>query len=251
MAEAALRFDGLTKRYPGATALSDVSMEIAPGELRAIIGPNGAGKSTLFGLITGVHDVTAGHVYYFGDDITGRSPSAIVRMGIGRAFQVARLFTQLTVFENTLAAVHAHNNSSWWFFRRLGGCRREHERTDTILEEFDLADVARMSAGVLSQGDKKRLELAMARALDPKVLLLDEPTAGMSPSETEQTVALLRRLHVEGGLTILLTEHDMSVVFALAGEVTVLNQGEVLTSGPPEAVRDDRRVVDVYLGEGT
>lgn len=249
MAAVALRTEGLTKRYPGTLALSDVSIEVPEGQLRAIIGPNGAGKSTLFAIVTGLYPPSAGKVFYFGEDITNRSPANVARLGIARAFQVARLFTHLSVYENVLAAVHADRNSAWWFFRPLRSCRDHDVRAREVLERLDLAGVADVPAGTLSQGDKKRLELAMAYALDPKLLLLDEPTAGMSPAETRETIELLRRLHDADDITILLTEHDMRVVFALAEQVTVLHQGQVLADGPPEAIRDDPRVVEVYLGE--
>ena len=245
----ALELRGVGKVFARTAALNDVMMQVPDGQLRAIIGPNGAGKSTLFGVVSGVHAPTSGTVHLYGRDITGRSPASVVRAGMARAFQVARLFNDLTVFENVLAAVHARRRTAWQFFRPLGSDRAAAAETWSLLEEVGIDREHNRLAGVLSQGDKKLLELGMALALDPKVLLLDEPTAGMSPAETQRTVAILQDLHSRRGLTILLTEHDMGVVFTLAEEVSVLHYGEVLTTGSPAEVRDDPRVIEVYLGE--
>jgi len=245
----ALELERLTKRFARTEAVSDVSLAVPDGQLRAIIGPNGAGKSTLFALISGVHLPTSGRVRLHGKDITAKGPAQVVRMGIGRAFQVARLFTELSVFHNVLAAVHAHRRTSWRFFRTLGSDEVATATAHELLDEVGLGAAARVQAGVLSQGDKKLLELTMALALEPRVLLLDEPTAGMSPAETQRTVEILRQRHRSRGITILLTEHDMGVVFALAEEISVLHHGQLLTTGAPEAVRAHPDVVEVYLGE--
>jgi branched-chain amino acid transport system ATP-binding protein len=245
----ALELDGLTKRFARTEALSGVSLTVPDGQLRAIIGPNGAGKSTLFALISGVHEPTAGGVRFYGRDITGKPPAQVVRLGIGRAFQVARLFADLTVLDNVRTAVHAHRRTAWRFFRTVRSHREATDAAIELLEEVGLGAEASTQAGVLSQGDKKLLELSMALALEPRVLLLDEPTAGMSPGETQQTVDILRQLHQSRGITILLTEHDMGVVFALAQEVSVLHYGRLLRTGTPVEVRADPQVIDVYLGE--
>ncbi|MPY92015.1 MAG: ATP-binding cassette domain-containing protein [Acidimicrobiia bacterium] len=245
----ALELEDLTKRFARTEALSEVTLSVPEGQLRAIIGPNGAGKSTLFALISGVHIPTAGAVRLYGADITGKGPAEVVRLGIGRAFQVARLFADLTVIDNVLAAVHAHRRSAWRFFRTVRSDKEANRAAVELLDEVGLTSSARVQAGVLSQGDKKILELTMALALDPRVLLLDEPTAGMSPAETQRTVEMLRQLHRARGITILLTEHDMGVVFALAEEVSVLHLGRLLRTGSPAEVRADPEVIEVYLGE--
>ncbi|GIW09555.1 MAG: ABC transporter ATP-binding protein [Dehalococcoidia bacterium] len=199
-------------------------------------------------MISGEHRPEEGSVEFDGQNITGWPPWKCVRKGMARAFQVARVFPRLTVYENVLAAVMAHDGTSWQFWRprsRVPG--RLH--TLDLLKETGLAPLAHTPAAVLSQGDRKRLEIAIALALEPRLLLLDEPTAGMSPEETHATVELVRQLWRERGLTVLLTEHDMSVVFALAEEITVLHRGQVLCSGAPAEVRGRSDVREVYLGD--
>ncbi|MGZ0217428.1 MAG: ABC transporter ATP-binding protein [Acidimicrobiales bacterium] len=249
MATNALELEGVSKRFARTSALSEVSMVVPDGQLRAIIGPNGAGKSTLFAVVSGVHAPTEGRVRFYGKDITGQRPSALVKQGMARAFQVARLFLDMTVYENVLASVHARRGSAWQFFRTLGSDRAATAEVEELLDEVGIADKAGVVASSLSQGDKKLLELTMALALEPRLLLLDEPTAGMSPAETQRTVDIIADLHQRRKLTVLLTEHDMAVVFALAEEVSVLHYGGMLTTGTPEEVRADPQVIEVYLGE--
>ncbi len=249
MATNALELEGVSKRFARTSALSEVSLIVPDGQLRAIIGPNGAGKSTLFAVVSGVHAPTEGRVRFYGKDITGQSPAALVKQGMGRAFQVARLFLDMTVRENVLAAVHARRGSAWKFFRTLASDRAAIAEAEALLEEVGITAKAGVVAASLSQGDKKLLELTMALALEPRLLLLDEPTAGMSPAETQRTVEIVADLHERRNLTVLLTEHDMSVVFALAEEVSVLHYGGMLTTGTPEEVRSNPQVIEVYLGE--
>lgn len=245
---AELRLSHVSKWYPGVHALSDVSFQVPAGQLRAVIGPNGAGKSTLFGVISGEHEPTAGQVWLGDRDVTGWPAWKLVRLGMGRAFQIAKVFARMTVFENVLAAAMAHDGTSWHFWR-LTSNAPARRRTAEILAETGMSGLAAKLAANLSQGDRKRLEIAMAMALDPSILLLDEPTAGMSPEETAMTVDLVRNLWQERQLTVLLTEHDMSVVFGLAEEITVLHRGRVLCSGAPDEIRGRADVREVYLGD--
>jgi branched-chain amino acid transport system ATP-binding protein len=244
-----LELVGVVKRFGGHTVLDDVTLSVAAGTIHAVIGPNGAGKSTLFGVIAGETPVERGRILLDGRTITRFSASHRVRIGVARAFQVAHIFPGLTVLDNVVSAAlassrHAHRV---WPSRAMGKAR---EQAHAALEETGLAGLARARAQGLSQGDRKRLEIAVTLQLDPKVLLLDEPTAGMSPEETAATVELVRDLWRRSGLTVLLTEHDMNVVFGLAQQLTVLAAGQVLVTGDPAEVRERSDVRDVYLGHG-
>jgi branched-chain amino acid transport system ATP-binding protein len=247
---AALQLRGIEKRYGANAALQDVDLSVPDGQLRAIIGPNGAGKSTLFGVITGEHRPDRGHVLFHGRDVTRLSPPRRVLAGMARAFQVAHVFPALTVAENMSVAVLAAQRRGFVFWRSLGRTL-DAARLESALERVRLTRLAGRQARHLSQGDRKRLEIGMALALGASLLLLDEPTAGMSPEETEETVRLVRELWEAGGLTVVLTEHDMNVVFGLAQEVTVLEQGRVLCSGEPADIRSRPDVIEAYLGEDT
>lgn len=240
---------GLTKRYDQFVALQGVELSLAEHEIHALIGPNGAGKSTVFGILAGDLRATAGSVAYRGRDITRMAAWRRTRLGMARSFQIARVFTRFTVEENVRAAVLAAQRRSWIFFRPEGSIETG-SMTEQLLAETGLASLRDTLASGLSQGDRKRLEIAMALALGPEVLLLDEPTAGMSPVETAATVRLIRRLWQERGCAVLITEHDMSVVFELAQRITVLHRGEVLRSGAPAEISDDPTVREVYLGAG-
>lgn len=240
---------GLTKRYDQFVALKDVELSLGAHEIHALIGPNGAGKSTAFGILAGDLRATAGNVAYRGRDITRMAAWRRTRLGIARSFQIARVFTRFTVEENVRAAVLAARRRTWIFFRPEGSIETGPQ-TEQLLGEAGLAPLRGVLASGLSQGDRKRLEIAMALALEPEVLLLDEPTAGMSPVETTATVRLIRRLWEERGCAVLITEHDMSVVFELAQRITVLHRGQVLRSGSPEAISADPTVREVYLGSG-
>lgn len=245
---AALQLVGITKRYGAHVVLDDVDLEVPAGQLRAVIGPNGAGKSTLFGVISGEHAADVGRVLIAGEDVTTLSAHRRVRRGVARAFQVARVFPRLNVRDNVLAAVLARRRQAATFWRPVGslGLRRE---IDALLELTALGGLADRLAGALPQGDRKRLEITMALALQARLLLLDEPTAGMSPEETAATVQLVDRLWRQGNLTVVLTEHDMNVVFKLAQAITVLHRGAVVCTGAPEAVRQRADVREIYLGQ--
>jgi len=242
-----LEVRGLTKSFAGFFAVAEVNLVVGQGQIAAVIGPNGAGKSTLFNLITGHLEPTAGQVLVHGRDVTGVPPHRICRMGMGRSFQRTNIFPKLTVFENVQAALLAHSGRGRNFWSRSDAlCRDESE---TLLASIGLADQAEMIAGTLSYGNQKQLELGIALASDPKLLLLDEPTAGMSASETHEAIALLERIAKERGLTLLFTEHDMAVVFSIAQKIAVMHQGRIIAEGSPAAVRADPEVRRVYLGD--
>jgi branched-chain amino acid transport system ATP-binding protein len=238
---------GLSKSFGGVVATNDVSLVFEPGTLSAIIGPNGAGKTTLFHLITGKLPATAGQVLLDGEDITGLDRRAIVRRGIGRAFQVANLFPSFTVAEALAAALMAHEGRT---ARLLGGFPPADiaARAAEVMDLCGLKPLARTVSANLSHGDQKLLDIALALALDPKVLLLDEPTAGMGPDERWRMIDRVHRLWQVRGLTLVFIEHDMDIVFRIAQSVRVLRYGAVLAQGTPDEVRRNPAVVEAYLG---
>jgi branched-chain amino acid transport system ATP-binding protein len=242
-----LQLSGVTKRFGGNLVLDDVTLTIEAGSLHAVIGPNGAGKSTLFGVIAGDHRPERGSVRLGDRDITRTAGHRRVGIGVARAFQVAHVFPEMTVRDNATAALLAASGDARVFWRG-GPLRKARSAGTAVLDQLRLNNLADRKARELSQGDRKRLEIAMALQLNPSVLLLDEPTAGMSPEETRSTVGLVRELWERTGLTVLLTEHDMSVVFDLAQQLTVLNIGRILVTGDPSEVRAREDVLDIYLG---
>jgi branched-chain amino acid transport system ATP-binding protein len=244
---AILNVEHLNKAFGGLQATNDVNFEMQTGELTGIIGPNGAGKSTFFNLLTGYHKADAGRISFKGKEITNWPPHRIARLGISRAFQVSNIYPALTTYENIRQAILAQQKRTFNFFtpaRRLA-----KEETWQLIEITGLSEYADLIAGTLSQGDKKRLELAVALGSKPELLFLDEPTAGMSGEETHETMNLVRRLNQEMNLTILFTEHDMSVVFGYARRLTVLHLGSIIAEGSPEEVRKNETAQRVYLGE--
>lgn len=246
-AGAALELTGITQRFGGHTALDDVSLKVESGSVHAVIGPNGAGKSTLFSVIAGGYLPDRGRITLGGRAISRLSPSHRVRLGIARAFQVAHVFPSMSVRDNVASAALTmeHAGHRIWPSPAM---RQARERATQTLAMTGLAKLADVPAHDLSQGDRKRLEIAVTLQLQPKVLLLDEPTAGMSPEETAATVDLVRELWERSRLTVLLTEHDMSVVFGLAQRLTVLAAGRVLVTGEPDEVRGRDDVREVYMG---
>jgi branched-chain amino acid transport system ATP-binding protein len=242
-----LEVRGLSKSFDGFRAVSDVDLAVAEGEIAAVIGPNGAGKSTLFNLMTGHLQPTAGRVLVNGRDVTGVAPHKICGMGLGRSFQRTNIFPKLTVLENVRAALLAHRGQGPNFWARAN--QLCHGEAEALLASIGLAGQALATAGTLSYGNQKQLELGIALASDPKILLLDEPTAGMSASETHETIALIARIARERRLTLLFTEHDMAVVFSIAQRIAVMHQGRVIAHGDPAAVRADAQVRRVYLGD--
>jgi branched-chain amino acid transport system ATP-binding protein len=242
-----LAVEGLAKSYGGVRALSGVSFAVAAGEVMALIGPNGAGKSTCFDILGGQLRPDAGAVRLDGRDIAGQPAARIAHLGVARTFQVAAAFSSMTVRENVQMALLARHRQVWRFLRPAASHHRA--AAEALLAETGLSDHSGRAAGVLAYGELKRVELATALAAAPRVLLLDEPTAGMAPAERTAMMALIRRLATARGLAVLFTEHDMEAVFATADRVLVLHQGELIAAGTPEAVRADARVRAVYLGE--
>jgi branched-chain amino acid transport system ATP-binding protein len=243
-----LEVSGISKSFGGFRAVSGVSLTVDTREIAAVIGPNGAGKSTLFNLITGHLQPDSGTVRLDGRDITGAPPYRICRMGIGRSFQRTNIFPQLTVFENLQAAFLVHHGRGRNFWTRADSLYRDE--TTALLTSIGLVGQEDTVAGTLSYGNQKQLELGLALASGPAVLLLDEPTAGMSATETHETIQLLARIATERSLTLLFTEHDMEVVFSIAQKIAVLHQGRIIAEGKPEEVRADAEVRRVYLGHG-
>jgi branched-chain amino acid transport system ATP-binding protein len=244
---AILKVEHLNKAFGGLLATRNVSYEMQTGELSAIIGPNGAGKSTFFNLLTGYHRADSGRVLFQDKNITNWPPYRISRLGIARAFQVSNIYLALTTYENVRQAILAQQKKTLNFFTPAH--RLAKKETAELLEVAGLSRHAHMIAGNLSQGDKKRLELAIALGSKPELLFLDEPTAGMSKEETHETMSLVQRLNKEMRLTILFTEHDMSVVFGYAKRLTVLHQGTIIAEGRPEEVRSNETAQKIYLGE--
>lgn len=242
---------GLYKSYGPVKVLKDVSMDIARGEAHVVIGPNGAGKTTLFKCLSGESKVDQGSITLDGADVTAIPGWKRVHRGVGRSFQVARIFGDMTAYENLVVAVEMRDRIADGPFAGLfriaprDAVRRE---VDDLVETLGLGAAIANPAKILSHGDKKRLELAMSLALRPTLLMLDEPTAGMSPADRAEAVAMISRVRNDYGLTLLLTEHDMEVVFGLATRLTVLHHGEIIASGEPATVRADARVREVYLG---
>jgi branched-chain amino acid transport system ATP-binding protein len=247
MTEPVLRLDALSKRYGGLVVTDDVSLEIMPGELHAVIGPNGAGKTTLINEISGFVSVDGGRILFGGTDIAALAPHARAAAGLARCFQITSVLPTFSALENVALAAQARDGSSFRFFGRADAEVKLNARAHAVLEEVGLAARADVPAGQLSHGEKRALELAIALALEPKMLLLDEPMAGTGHDETAMLSGVLRRL--KGRFPMLLIEHDMNVVFALADRVSVMVYGRILASGAPEAIRADPKVVTAYLGE--
>ncbi|MDA8121805.1 MAG: ABC transporter ATP-binding protein [Deltaproteobacteria bacterium] len=239
----------VVKSFGGLRALQDVDLSVAKGEIRAVIGPNGAGKSTLFNVMTGLLAPDTGNVVFDGEPITGLPPHRIIRKGIGRSFQITNIFPRMSVFENVQAALFSHHGTSRNPLSLARGFTRIGEEVLGILEQVGLAEKYDLSASVLSHGDQKRLEIAISLASRPKLLMLDEPTAGMSRFESRETVALLQKISREQGLTLIFTEHDMDIVFAISEKIMVLQQGAVIADGTPAEIKANPEVRKAYLGE--
>ncbi len=241
-----LRVDSLQKSFDGFLAVNNTALNVAAGDVVAVIGPNGAGKTTLFHLITGQLAPTSGTIEFKGENIAGLAPYRVCRKGISRSYQVVNIFTRLTVFENVQVAVLSYRKKTFNIFRPAKTMAVRETRQ--ILENVGLLDKADMTSGALSHGDQKVLEIAIALGNRPELLILDEPTAGMSPEETAVTLRLMQQLSGEMGLTILFCEHDMGMVFSIASQIMVMQQGKSIIQGPPEDVRSNQLVRQAYLG---
>jgi branched-chain amino acid transport system ATP-binding protein len=245
-AAAALSLAGLSKEFGGLRAVDGVSLTVAPGERRAIIGPNGAGKTTLFSLISGEARPTGGRITLFGHDVTRAAPHRRAGLGLARTYQITNLFPRLTALENCLLAVQALSPAKFHVHRALSRYPAFYERARRVLDAVGLADKEADAVRNLSHGEQRQLEIALALAGSPRLLLLDEPTAGLSPAESHAMTALLKNL--DAAITVLVIEHDMDVAFALTDRITVLHYGKVVADGLAHEVKANALVQEIYLG---
>lgn len=239
----------LSKSFGGVKAVDQVSFNLAKGELLALIGPNGAGKTTCFNMLNGQLPSDTGSVIFDGQNISKMRPRDIWRMGVGRTFQITATFTSMTVKENVQMALISHHKKIYNFWKPAG--KQYSEEADALLEQVGMQDQGDRACAVLAYGDLKRLELAIALAHKPKLMLMDEPTAGMAPKERVELMELAAGFVRDSGLSILFTEHDMDVVFAHSDRVMVLNRGQIIATGTAEEVRENPMVKEVYLGGGS
>jgi len=243
-----LELHGVSRRFGALQALSEIDMAVSEGELRAVIGPNGAGKTTLFNLVSGLFPPSAGRIVFDGREITGLRPAHLVAQGIIRTFQITQIFPDLTVFENLRLAVEAAMGLTFRPFLGAAGRREVTRRAEDLLEAVHLSDKADRVASELAHGDQRVVEMGITLSREPRLLLLDEPTAGMGEEETAHMVGIIRRLNRERGITMLFIEHDMEIIFGVADRITVLDNGTLLAEGTATEIATSEAVQAAYLG---
>ncbi len=243
-----LHIQNIHKDFSGLKVLTGVDFKVKEKERHAIIGPNGAGKTTLFNIISGKFKPSSGAVLFKGKDISGKPPHVLNRHGLSRSFQITNVFQELSVFDNILSGVRSRYGLRYHFFRKPNQDRKITEKVEAIVAEVGLSNVKDQPASSLSYGLQRALEIGITLSTEPELILLDEPTAGMTRAETEQAIKMINQ--VTAGRTLIIIEHDMDVVFSLADTVSVLHYGTILVSDTPEKIRNDQRVKDAYLGEG-
>ncbi|MBI9085493.1 MAG: ABC transporter ATP-binding protein [Desulfobacterales bacterium] len=243
-----LQVRDVAKDFSGLPVLKSVNFSVKQGERHAIIGPNGAGKTTLFNIISGKYKPSAGEIIFKGESVSGKPPHVMTRKGMGRSFQITNVFLELTALENIRAGVRCRHGLRYSFFKKPENATAINRKTTEILELVGLADVMDKTVSALSYGQQRALEIGITLSTEPELILLDEPTAGMTREETVDTIGMVDR--ITGDRAIIIIEHDMDVVFSLADTISVLHYGTILASGIPDEIRNDQRVKDAYLGEG-
>ena len=242
-----LEIHNLTCNFGSIKAVRNVNLKLKKNKIRAIIGPNGAGKTTLYNLITGKIKPNEGKIIFKGKDITAMSPYQVVKRGISRSFQITNIFPKLSVFDNIFIAVLANSNKTFHLFSKLSSFEDEINKTYNLLKTVELFEKHASATSEISHGERRNLELGITLALNPELILLDEPTAGMSIEETQKTVNLIQKISKK--TTVLFTEHDMNIVFKIASTITVLHQGKIIAEGNPNEIRNNEEVQIAYLGE--
>ena len=243
-----LHIQNIHKDFSGLRVLTGVEFKVTEKERHAVIGPNGAGKTTLFNIISGKFKPSSGAILFKGKDISGKPPHVLNRHGLARSFQITNVFQELTVFNNVLAGVRSRYGLRYNFFKQPNRNREICEKVEAIIDKVGLTDVKDLPASSLSYGQQRALEIGVTLSSEPELILLDEPTAGMTREETDQAIKMIDQ--VTAGRTLIIIEHDMDVVFSLADTISVLHYGTILVSDTPEKIRNDQRVKDAYLGEG-
>lgn len=246
-----LKIEHLGHAYGKFQVINDISLEIPTGELTALIGPNGAGKTTFYNVVSGRFPPTKGRVFFAGQEITGRPAHKVVPLGMLRSFQITNIFPELSVRDNVLIPLLLQHRRGYTFFRAVKNEKDLYHRADEVLDKIGILAYRKKTARELAYGDKRLVEMAIVLARNPKLVLLDEPTAGMNPEETERMIRLIKELAERFGTTFFLTEHDMKVVFSIAERIFVLYQGGLLATGSPEEIRTNPQVREAYLGGGT